>query len=137
MSRAMRILVCGDRDWTDYDLVLRTLQALRPSLIIEGGQGEIIDTPFRFYIRGADSCARYAAMLVSGRSSMRFDADWKRLGKAAGPIRNQRMIDEGKPDLVVAFHDDLERSKGTKDMLKRAKAAGVPYQHVSHQPTLV
>lgn len=43
-------------------------------------------------------------------------------GKAAGPIRNQRMLDEGKPDLVVAFPG----GRGTADMVRRAKAAGVP-----------
>jgi hypothetical protein len=30
-------------------------------------------------------------------------AEWERLGRKAGPIRNQRMLEEGKPDLVVAF----------------------------------
>jgi len=49
-----------------------------------------------------------------------FDADWK-LGKKAGPLRNQRMIDEGRPDLVVAFPG----GKGTADMVRRAEAAGV------------
>jgi hypothetical protein len=29
--------------------------------------------------------------------------EWDELGKKAGPLRNQRMLDEGKPDLVVAF----------------------------------
>jgi len=31
------------------------------------------------------------------------------------------MLDEGQPDLVVYFHDDIENSKGTKDMITRAK----------------
>lgn len=36
------------------------------------------------------------------------------------------MLDEGKPDYVLAFHNDIFNSKGTKDMLNRAKKAGVP-----------
>ena len=36
------------------------------------------------------------------------------------------MLDEGKPDLVIAFHNDLPKSKGTKDMVKRAQKADVP-----------
>ena len=32
-----------------------------------------------------------------------FPAEWDKHGRSAGPIRNQRMLDEGKPDLVVAF----------------------------------
>jgi hypothetical protein len=41
-------------------------------------------------------------------------ADWANHGKAAGPIRNRKMLDL-KPDLVLAFHADLTNSKGTKD----------------------
>lgn len=54
-----------------------------------------------------------------------FPADWNRYGRAAGPIRNRQMLTEGKPDLVVAFHDDIESSKGTKDMVTIAEKAGV------------
>jgi hypothetical protein len=48
-----------------------------------------------------------------------FYADWAR-GKRAGPERNQRMLDS-KPDLVVAFPG----GRGTADMVRRAKAAGI------------
>lgn len=54
-----------------------------------------------------------------------FPADWKRYGKAAGPIRNQQMIDEGKPDLVLAFHENINESRGTKDMVARARGIGI------------
>jgi hypothetical protein len=117
----MRVLVCGDREWTDYEIVFRVLRELRPSVIIEGGA------------HGADHCARRAAPRVTAKPSLRFDADWKTHGKAAGPIRNQRMLDEGKPDLVVAFHDDLGRSKGTNDMLARAERANIPTRLINHR----
>ncbi len=48
-----------------------------------------------------------------------------------GPARNQRMLDEGKPQVVFAFTDDLKNSKGTKDMVTRAKRAGVPTYIIS------
>lgn len=51
----------------------------------------------------------------------RYSADWGRDGRKAGPIRNQRMLDEGKPDLVIAFPG----GKGTADMVRRAMAAGI------------
>ena len=60
-----------------------------------------------------------------------YPADWDRHGKAAGPIRNQRMIDTGV-DLVVAFHDDLEHSKGTGHMVKIARLHGRPVWHLRH-----
>lgn len=50
-----------------------------------------------------------------------FPADWVTLGKAAGPIRNQQMLDEAKPDWVVAFPG----GNGTADMVRRARKAGV------------
>lgn len=50
-----------------------------------------------------------------------FRADWGKYGKSAGPRRNKQMLDEGRPDLVVAF----EGGRGTADMVKQAKAAGV------------
>jgi len=42
------------------------------------------------------------------------------------------MLDEGKPTYVLAFHDNLAESKGTKDMVTRAKKAGIPVEVWSH-----
>ena len=54
-----------------------------------------------------------------------FPAKWDLYGRAAGPIRNQEMLDVGKPSLVVYFHSDLKDSKGTKDMVERATKSGI------------
>ena len=51
----------------------------------------------------------------------RFPADWSEYGKAAGAIRNQQMLDEGTPDLVVAFPG----GNGTLDMVRRSQRAGI------------
>jgi len=56
-----------------------------------------------------------------------FPADWEKDGLAAGPMRNQRMLDEGKPDLVIAFPG----GRGTADMVQRAKAAHVRVIEIS------
>lgn len=106
----MRVLVCGGRDYNELAILFDYLDNLNPepTLIIEGGA------------RGADYLAfRYASERMIDH--LRFDADWNANGKAAGPMRNQRMIDEGKPDLVVAFPG----GKGTQDMVSRAKKSGV------------
>lgn len=55
-----------------------------------------------------------------------FYADWAQYGRAAGPIRNRQMLTEGRPDEVVAFTLNLQKSKGTKDMVTVANDAGVP-----------
>ncbi len=111
----MKILVCGDRNWTDYDAVYAALDALDA----EAGPVTVISG----MARGADThAANWAA--ATGRSLLPFPADWKRYGRGAGPVRNQQMLDEG-PDLVLAFHDDLAASKGTADMVRRSERAGV------------
>ena len=115
-----RVLICGDRNWNNYELVYNTLfrenvSSTKPPIecVIEGEA------------RGADSCGRKAAGFL-GIPILAFPADWKEYGKAAGPIRNQQMIDEGKPTEVWAFHNDLKNSKGTKDMVLRSRKAGLP-----------
>jgi hypothetical protein len=47
-------------------------------------------------------------------------ADWEKWGTAAGPKRNQMMLDQ-KPDIVLAFPG----GRGTADMIARAEQAGV------------
>jgi hypothetical protein len=61
-----------------------------------------------------------------------YPAQWTQQGRAAGPIRNQQMLDEGRPELVLAFHDNLDESKGTKDMVTRARKAGITVLHYYH-----
>ena len=56
--------------------------------------------------------------------------EWARLGKKAGPLRNARMLAEGKPDLVLAFPGGT----GTADMVSKAKAAGVPVREIAYTP---
>jgi predicted Rossmann-fold nucleotide-binding protein len=108
----MRVLVCGGRDYADEHRVFNELgrihRATSISVLIEGGA------------TGSDQlAARWA--LGAGVPTDMYAADWVHFGKKAGPIRNQRMLDEGKPDLVVAFAG----GRGTADMVRRAKAAGV------------
>ena len=107
----MRVLICGGRDFIGVghiELALRRTTPT-PTLVITGGA------------RGADTYAdRVAEML--GIPRMIFPANWNGDGpRAAGPIRNQRMIDEGRPDLVIAFPG----GSGTADMLRRARKAGI------------
>ena len=50
-----------------------------------------------------------------------YPADWAKHGHAAGPIRNKKMVDEGKPDLVIAFPG----GKGTENMVGYANIMGI------------
>lgn len=105
----MRVLVCGGRGYNDYERVAEELSDIGYiSLLIHGGA------------RGADSCgARYAS--ENNIPVRAFNANWDRYGKRAGIIRNKEMLREGAPDFVVAFPG----GKGTKDMVTRARKAGI------------
>lgn len=113
----MRVLVCGSRNWRGMEAIRRELQCLvnahRTVVVIHGTA------------RGADMLTD----LVAQRLFLRvrpFPPDWERYGKGAGVIRNRQMLEEGKPDLVLAFTKDLQSSRGTLNMVNQARAAGVP-----------
>ena len=108
----MRILVCGGRNFRDAALIYATLDRI--------ARTEVIDCIIEGDAPGADRIAGYWAK--KRRVDLRlYPANWAKHGNAAGPIRNQRMIDQGKPDLVLAFPG----GRGTEDMMGRAVAAGI------------
>ena len=114
-----RVLVCGSRDFIDAQFLNSTLDDLHATCpithIIEGEA------------KGADTLAR-----LWGWSRqvpvLRFPAHWDLYGRGAGPLRNKQMLNEGQPHLVVAFSYNIAASRGTANMMKQAKAAGVSVQ---------
>lgn len=123
----MRLLVCGDRNWDNYDRVKKYIMKINREspieVLIEGGQvsndGQRADHRY-----GADYQAKMAAMEL-GIPVMEFPPNWNYYNRAAGPIRNGHMLQYGKPDLVLAFHQAINTSKGTKNMVEQAKRKGV------------
>lgn len=106
----MRILVCGGRKFvpTEADIaILRDCLKDPATVVIHG------DAP------GADRWAGEVAKSL-GLTVIAFPADWSK-GTSAGPQRNQRMLDEGKPDIVLAFPGKF----GTNDMIRKARKAGI------------
>lgn len=80
---------------------------------------------------GVDAFASHWA-IENGHDPLEFIADWDDLGKAAGPIRNQRMIDWATSPrkatyrkLLVAF--PAPDSVGTFDCIARASKVGIPF----------
>lgn len=110
----MKVIVCGGRNFSDRDFLFATLDKIDSELPRPG-----ITCIISGCAQGADTFALEWSRkwdLVCGF----FPADWRRHGRAAGPIRNQEMLDAG-PDLVIAFPG----GRGTDDMVRRAKAVGV------------
>jgi YspA, cpYpsA-related SLOG family len=110
-----RILVTGSRMLNDYDLVYKTLAEIvgeyGPDAVVVHGAAQ-----------GADRLADRAARQLGMRTEP-HPARWRTEGKAAGIIRNQRMVNLGA-DLCVGF--PLGASTGTRDCLSRAASAGIP-----------
>ena len=115
----IKILVCGDRWWNDRERMRKKLSQVgvggpNVAFLIHGGA------------KGADKMSENVAVEDLGLPKNRvieFAAEWDMFHKAAGPIRNRKMFKESDPDLILAFHDHPERSKGTVDMVKVAEAA--------------
>lgn len=124
-----RLLVTGGRDYRDRAHVFATLDAIHA------------ETPVTLLVHGAatgaDGLARDWA-IERGIKHFPFPADWNDIhhpeavvkqrrdgtlyDAAAGPRRNRRMLDEGKPDMVLAFPGD----KGTGNCIWEATQRGVP-----------
>lgn len=134
MSIERILILCGDRNWTDRRPIaafITTLPSGLGTVVITGGAS------------GADTIGCDLSR-DAGHRSIRMDAPWRFYGKRAGPIRNQWMLDvlqalvNAHPAAVAdvhAFHDHISSSKGTADMLARARKAGVPYTiHTSGEP---
>lgn len=114
-----RILVCGSRDWNDRRIIRQILLVLRdpwqPDQTVIHGDAA-----------GADSKADRIARIL-GYKVRPYPANWDAYGRSAGPRRNQQMLEEGKPEIVYAFTTGLcPITRGTSDMIKRAKKAGIP-----------
>ena len=119
---AHRVLICGGRYWTDRTTTFRSLDLYHESnpitVVIHGAA------------RGADSLADQWAKSrkIPVLSFPVTDREWRppelkgQVDRQAGHKRNQRMLDEGKPSVVIAFPGGA----GTRSMKQKARAARVP-----------
>jgi hypothetical protein len=113
----MKLLVSGYRYFDDFDVIeeeiLTILKDSKDSnhYIIHGG------------CNGVDKTAGMVARKHKYNEIV-YPADWHKYGNSAGPIRNQQMIDEGRPDYALIFLS--KDSKGTKDMLDRIDKTNIP-----------
>lgn len=141
----MRILVAGSRTWgantpqspdirehclvqlhnaEDFVLMHSTLGIFTDYHDLHGEKVTIVHG-------GAPGADKLAAFI--GKHLFDFDveehaADWKTHGKAAGPIRNQKMLDSGVTRLLVfkrGFNWDMDKG-GTEHMVKIAMKADIP-----------
>ena len=119
-----KVIIAGSRTFDDYsklssscDSILKDIAQKHTINIVSG------------CATGADALGeRYAS--EKGYAILRCPADWKRHGKAAGPIRNAEMA--ACADILICFWDGL--SKGTKHMISAARKEGLQIHVIPFLP---
>lgn len=117
----MRVLVCGGRDYSDFDRVVKILDYV---VLLAGSKTDL--SICQGGAAGADDLARQWSRLRAVRCT-EYPADWKLHGRSAGPIRNCWMLNDFQPDLVLAFPG----GRGTQNMCDQARKAGVQVMEVA------
>lgn len=102
-----KVVVTGGRDYPDHAMVWNILSSMK------------IDQLYVGDANGADRFALEWAQFFEIPVKV-FRADWNGLGRAAGPIRNDQMLEEaGKGAIVVAFLGGAGTRNCTDNALKR------------------
>ena len=119
----MKVLICGGRDLNRHECFNWLERNLLDYLADATGCWTVIsiDCIIHGGAKGADEGAKDWAKSEYIKC-IEYPADWKKHGRSAGPIRNRKMITEGKPDIILA----LPGGKGTANMIKQAHDAGLP-----------
>lgn len=121
-----RIIVAGGVHFNDYKALENTLDEYFKC--VSKDEIEIISG----HARGADSLGERYAQEHDIKCTV-FPADWKKHGRAAGPIRNKKMLEyamEQQAGLVAFWNGE---SKGTKNMISIAEKAGIEVKIVHYQ----
>lgn len=137
-----RILIFGDRNWDDWHFFIRAMQTWI-------GKHGYIETIIEGCARGADQMAGHRFATLENNAGFpaniyvaHYPAQWEQHDsygqtcwckdksvtkcRGAGPLRNQFMLTDGKPEAGIAFHKNLAESRGTADMKRRLERAGIP-----------
>lgn len=124
-----RVLITGSRNIKDLTPIRKVFLEIKEKygsvLIIEGGQKSWDPQARRYY--GVDYFAGELAKELGFELDV-YPADWNAHGRGAGPIRNEEMVAEGKPDEAHAFHEDPNLGRGTADCIRRVKLAAIPHE---------
>jgi hypothetical protein len=136
----LRVIVCGGRSFGDLRQVKDRPEAMKEYLfqmadleshasdwhgVLQEPEDEYGNWLPDWYVitggaRGADANAIDWA-IINWCKYKEFPANWKKYGNKAGILRNIQMLEEGKPDLVIAYPG----GKGTEHMMKISKEEGI------------
>lgn len=125
-SRAMMegqeyVLITGSRNWTDFGTVQDALsnEDEQKVILVHGGA------------QGADQMAGHV-WEKRGGVVIKQPADWKKHGRAAGPIRNESMVNDFPISRAIAFWKG--NSRGTGHMISILQRRKIPV-HIVQEAT--
>lgn len=117
----VRVLIAGSRASSWSPQQARTVQQRLQRLIDSLPEGSVVIEG------GASGVDRWAGQYARqrGLQVIEVPADWQKYGRRAGHLRNQKMLDEHNPDVVVVVTPDkASMTPGSADMARRARSAG-------------
>ena len=122
-KKEYRIIIAGCRYFEDYEYVRKMAGEITESIQIAEPDAKI--TIVSGAANGADKLGERFAK-EKGFDVKRFPANWTLYGKSAGPVRNREMLmfAKEKKGILIAFWDGV--SRGTANMIKISKDAGIP-----------
>lgn len=121
MKPKIVVAITGGRKFNDFWAVQRAMVKVDSKYDVTWVMGGA---------KGADALAQLWCERV-GAAHHVYSADWEKYGNAAGFVRNQQMVDEGKPQLLIAFPG----GNGTRDMMNRCLTAGIPIKQIAAKVT--
>jgi hypothetical protein len=124
---AYRILVTGSRRATLEDIeIVRAALSEAAAAPLRNGRSVVV-VQGECSGGGVDLAAKVWATTTPGVECEGHWAKWGVHGRGAGPIRNAVMVGRGA-DICLAF--PRADSRGTKDCIEKAEAAGIPVKTV-------
>ncbi len=117
----MKVIVAGSTIWDDRESIRQELAALPSDTTVIFG-----DSP------GADQIGGEIAseLNLKVQPMSKHKDDYQRYKRGAWKALNERML-ASDAELVLAFHPDLAKSRGTKHLVKLAQEAGVPVKIIA------
>ena len=116
----MICIFTGGRDYNNRQKVKEVIDALRPDYVHVGDCKTGLDRFVKEYV------------MHIGLPHRVHEAEWDEHGKAAGPIRNRKMLEDAAPEAIVVAFDG---SKGTRNCMKTAMEMGKVVFYVSEITT--
>lgn len=108
----MRVLCCGDRHWNNYQIIRDYLSELPKDTIVLYKNA-----------KGADSYVDRAVGEL-GLKAHKLLANWDNFGFTLDLLPDIEREDL-RPDLILAFHNNLTKSRGTAGIINKARKCGI------------